>query len=90
MTEEKFIYTFEWHRPPDNDGPLFRLEVPVWWGNFVVHCIEVSNTNRLAWAIVVNNELGPYGGKLISPRAHSDYLRFDCEQQFTMFMLRWS
>lgn len=90
MTEEKFTYTFEWRRPPDSDEPLFTHKMPVWWNNFVAHCVEVSDANRFAWAIVVNHELGPYGGKFISPRGHPNYLRFDCEQQFTMFVLRWS
>jgi hypothetical protein len=87
MTEEKFIYSFEWHRPPDNDE---YPEMPVWWCNFVAHCILISDANRLAWARVVNHELVPYGGKLISPRGHPNYLRFDHEQQFTMFVLRWA
>lgn len=87
MTEEKFIYTFEWHRRSKSGEPQ---TVPTWWCNFTAHCIEISDINHWTFATVVNYELRPHGGRLISPRAHPDYLRFDCEQQFTMFVLRWS
>lgn len=61
-----------------------------WWWNFKKYCNKIASENGWQSFTVINYELRPYGGRLITPKTYDPYLRFDSEAGFTMFVLRWS
>lgn len=77
---EKFIF---------NLGPDVTAHAG-WWYNFGVHCHVRAVINNWQWITVVNRELRPFGGRLITPKTAHNYLRFDSEPGFTAFVLKWT
>lgn len=77
--KEKFIYKFD---------PNERIER--WWYNFTIHCNTIATKNDWMWITVANHQLGEIGGRLITTSTHGQYLRWDDESAFTMFVLKWT
>ena len=61
------------------------MSVYPWWENFFFNTIDykVNTTER------INQNLKPYRAKLIK-NGINPYLEFDTEQDYVMFVLRWS
>lgn len=76
----------------------FRVSIPRLWSepwpkyfdNFHNHCQRIAHANGWGVGTVMNYELRPLGGRLITTKTQGWYLRWDDEKQHTMFVLRWS
>ena len=65
---------------------------PVYWQNFITHLQnEFDMWGREVSVTIIQRELKPYGGRYhLAGSEPWDYIEFDTEQQFTLFVLRWS
>ena len=76
----------------------FRVNIPGLWGvpwpdyfnKFYKHCERIAQDNNWGVTTVINHELRPLGGKLITTRTQGWYLRWDAESAHTAFVLKWS
>lgn len=63
---------------------------PEYFDNFLTHCQKIAQANGWATITVLNYQLKPLGGKLITTRTQGWYLRWDNEKCHTAFVLKWS
>jgi hypothetical protein len=65
---------------------------PVYWQNFITHLQNENDMwNRDVSIPIIQRELKPYNGRYRMAGSEPwDYIEFDTEQQFTLFVLRWS
>lgn len=69
---------------------LFQERWPQYFDKFYKHCHTVARTNGWSAETVMNYELRPLGGKLITTKTQGWYLRWDTEASHTAFVLRWA
>jgi len=65
---------------------------PIYWQNFIIYLNnEFDMWGRDVSVSIIQRELKPYGGRYHLAGSESrEYIEFDTEQQFTLFVLRWS
>jgi len=65
---------------------------PVYWQNFITHLQNENDMwDRDVSVPIIQRELKPYSGRYhMAGSEPNDYIEFDTEQQFTLFVLRWS
>lgn len=63
---------------------------PEYFANFYRHCESIAHANGWGPGTVMNYELRPLGGRLIVTRTQGWYLRWDQEENHTLFVLRWA
>jgi len=63
--------------------------MPDYWENFLHYCNDISQWNNWDLLTVIENELKP-NGKYINNQLLGDYLCWDNEKYYTLFVLRWS
>ena len=68
---------------------IFDKEVRMfpWWKKFYFAHITLRETTTIKR---INESLKPYGGKFVNNTPHGAHLVFDNEQDYVMFLLRWS
>ena len=66
-------------------------EWPRWFDNFHRHCASIAQDYGQVPKGVMNEELGQVGGRLIQFDTQDGWmLRWQSEQDYLMFVLRWS
>jgi hypothetical protein len=73
---------------PDADDK--RATWPSYFLNFYTHCSMIANEHNWQTGTVMNHELKPLGGKVISTKTQGWYLRWDNPASHSVFVLRWS
>ena len=65
---------------------------PVYWQNFIIYLQNENDMyDRDVSISLIQRELKPYYGRYHMAGSEPwDYIEFDTEQQFTLFVLRWS
>lgn len=65
---------------------------PVYWQNFITHLQNENDMwDRDVSVPIIQRELKPYRGRYhMAGSEPNDYIEFDTEQQFTLFVLKWS
>lgn len=63
--------------------------MPDYFENFLRHCNDIADENNWDIRTVINYQLRPLGGRLITTKMHGRYLRWDTEEAHTFFVLRW-
>lgn len=76
---EKFIYRFD----------LYSFEAPQFWRNFYKHIEPKKMLNLSALIQHINSELKTYNAKYIHG-GPSSRLEFESEQDYVLFLLRWT
>ena len=68
---------------------IFDKEVRMfpWWKKFYFHHITLREDTTIK---KINKYLKPYGGKFVQNDEIGSHLVFDTEQDYVMFVLRWS
>ena len=70
-------------------GNLWHKPWPSYFENFWEDCTETARINGWDPVTVVNYQLRPLGGKLITTKTQGWYLRWDTESAHTAFVLKW-
>jgi len=70
-------------------GKLWDDQWPTYFDRFWTHCTEIAHANGWAPATVANYELRPMGGRLITTKTQGWYLRWNREEDHTLFVLKW-
>jgi len=63
---------------------------PKYFDNFYTYCQYQAREKHWNIQTVVNHELKPLGGRLIVTKTQGWYLRWDREENHTLFVLKWS
>lgn len=63
---------------------------PEYFDNFYKHCRDIAHANDWEVGTVMNYQLRPLGGKLVTTKTQGWYLRWDQESNHTAFVLKWS
>ena len=68
----------------------YDAKYPSYFCNFLLHCNKIAEENCWDTPTVINHELKPLGGRLITTSTQGWYLRWDEESSHTAFVLRWA
>ena len=65
---------------------------PIYWQNFITHLQNENDMwNREVSVPIIQGELRPFGGRYhMAGSELYDYIDFNTDEQFTLFVLRWS
>ena len=63
---------------------------PVWWLRFFRHCWEQATENNNDIGAALTRNLSLSNAKMIYAKDFKNYLQFESESDFTLFVLKWS
>ena len=71
-------------------GNLWHKPWPEYFEKFWEDCSETARINGWDPITVINYQLRPLGGRLITTKTQGWYLRWDKESSHTAFVLKWA